>query len=281
MPAATKRPHPLATMGRSADAAPDPPPSFTQLLRAHLSRLSKLGEWEIEVKTIKDGIPQTFHIHFAALEIEYYYLTQAFDETKASIWSVTGNKASRRVLELWNKFAGAMDSTPSASNPTSTPTSPSLSPSSTLSPRPHPQNISRPQSSQTPLLSLAPDRFFVSTHVAVMLILRHQVAAYKFGCRHSIFEPPPAGFTKQAEIAIRRIVKTTPTTLALRSSIPLRTIPPSLPSPHQPHAQSQSQHPHYAPPPTYNIEMDLTLPGMDLFSDAAAAFAWDGQGSLN
>ncbi|KIJ52082.1 hypothetical protein M422DRAFT_243752 [Sphaerobolus stellatus SS14] len=109
---ATKRPHPLAAMGRSAGAAPDPrpsqhrsgspletgyihgwsrlisnaipppslrrslpfsAPSFTQPLHAHglhLSRLSKLGEWEIEFKTIKAEIPHAFHIHFAALEIE-------------------------------------------------------------------------------------------------------------------------------------------------------------------------------------------------------------------
>ncbi|KIJ46734.1 hypothetical protein M422DRAFT_249902 [Sphaerobolus stellatus SS14] len=53
------------------------------------------------------------------------------------------------------------DSTPSAINPTSSPTSPSLSPSSTLSPRLHTQNTSRPQSSQTPPLSLAPDRVYM------------------------------------------------------------------------------------------------------------------------
>ncbi|KIJ52188.1 hypothetical protein M422DRAFT_243791 [Sphaerobolus stellatus SS14] len=75
------------------------------------------------------------------------------------------------------------------------------------SPRPHPQNISRPQSSQTPLLSLAPDRIYAMVVVAVMLILRHQVAAYEFGRRRSIFESPPAGLTRQADIDIRRIVK--------------------------------------------------------------------------
>ncbi|KIJ33139.1 hypothetical protein M422DRAFT_265020, partial [Sphaerobolus stellatus SS14] len=37
--------------------------------------LSKLGEWEIEFKTIKAETPHAFHIHFAALEIEYHYLT--------------------------------------------------------------------------------------------------------------------------------------------------------------------------------------------------------------
>ncbi|KIJ27534.1 hypothetical protein M422DRAFT_271269 [Sphaerobolus stellatus SS14] len=67
--------------------------------------LSKLGEWEIEFKTIKAETPHAFHIHFAALKIEYHYLTliyvthslltvwyaipitQASDETEVSIWS--------------------------------------------------------------------------------------------------------------------------------------------------------------------------------------------------
>ncbi|KIJ25968.1 hypothetical protein M422DRAFT_273016 [Sphaerobolus stellatus SS14] len=37
--------------------------------------LSKLGEWEIEFKAIKAETPHAFHIHFAALKIEYHYPT--------------------------------------------------------------------------------------------------------------------------------------------------------------------------------------------------------------
>ncbi|KIJ43347.1 hypothetical protein M422DRAFT_253553 [Sphaerobolus stellatus SS14] len=114
-------------------------------------------------------------------------ITQASDETKASIWSwsVMGNKAAHRVLELWNYFAGTtnelrsnntsstsargrrQDSTPSAGNLTSSPTLPSLSPSSThpmstpsnhlLSPSNHllsPSNHPKHRSSPSPQLDL-------------------------------------------------------------------------------------------------------------------------------
>ncbi|KIJ50122.1 hypothetical protein M422DRAFT_27487 [Sphaerobolus stellatus SS14] len=149
--------------------------------------LSKLGEWEIEFKAIKVETPHAFHIHFAALGIKYHYLTliyvtlltvcyaipitQASNEIKASSWSwsAAGNKTVYPVLELWNKFAGAMskarnnnsssasgsgqrqDSTSSVSNSTSIPTSPSLSPFSPLSPRPHPAS--------TPPLVLNPSKY--------------------------------------------------------------------------------------------------------------------------
>ncbi|KIJ52141.1 hypothetical protein M422DRAFT_243738 [Sphaerobolus stellatus SS14] len=271
------------------------------------------------------------------------------------------------------------------------------------SPRPHLQNTSRPQSSQTPLLSLAPDRIYAMVVVAVMLIVRHQVAAYEFGRRRSIFESPPAGLTRQADIDIRRIVKnmgpfsiartsggggdhrddgyaesrdggrsaehavvryaeiidallrvweekhsanvyalssnenpsqayssvkmswivrllveaSSEICLSQQHSDSIRLIrwitsqhhnpsgyhphqqyqqpshyapqhPTHNPTPlfrlHTNHTQYQSQHPHYAPPnppPTHNIEMDLSLLSTDLFSDAAAAFAWDGLGSLD
>ncbi|KIJ48081.1 hypothetical protein M422DRAFT_28567 [Sphaerobolus stellatus SS14] len=403
--------------------------------------LSKLGEWEIEFKTIKAESPRAFHIHFAALEIEYHYLTliyvmhslltvcfaipitQASDETKCSLWSwsVTGNKSAHRVLELWNKFSSAMsepsnNSTPSGSGShgierrqedstpstdASSPTSPSLSP--------HPNRPSSHQPSQTPLLSLAPDRIYAMVVVAVILILRHQVAAYEFGRRRSILEIPPAGFTRQAEIAIRRVVRSmgsysisrstsdnqdgrgdreggkrtdhaavryadiidallriweekhsakvyafsssggngaceepgrpmhdnlnadglsysgsgraeTPATTTPRTRINspylLDSALPSCDSEHahahasfhHAHSQSSQFHPqhlpntHYAAQPPQShpqypqqqhqshphndshqapLEMDLSLLGTDLFSDAAAAFAWDGLGSLD
>ncbi|KIJ35085.1 hypothetical protein M422DRAFT_262642 [Sphaerobolus stellatus SS14] len=76
---------------------------------------------------------------------------------------------------------------------TSSRTSPSLSPR-----HPFSQTL-QSQSTGTSLLSLAPDRIYTMVVVAVMLILQHQVAAYKFGCRRSILEIPPTGFTKQAE----------------------------------------------------------------------------------
>ncbi|KIJ38057.1 hypothetical protein M422DRAFT_781512 [Sphaerobolus stellatus SS14] len=233
---------------RSAQSIPKTREAMLQYVSKVFAFLSKLGEWEIEFKTIKAESPHVFSIHFAMLEIEYHYLTliyvthslltvcygipltQASDETKCSIWSwsVTGNKAAHRVLELWNKFSSATSEpgsdttptsgsgsgisgrTPSTTTPASNPTSPSLSP--TLSPHTYPHRpSSRPSSSHvpppTPLLSLAPDRIYAMVVVAIMLILRHQVAAYEFGRRRSIFESPPAGFTKQAEIAIRRVVR--------------------------------------------------------------------------
>ncbi|KIJ30699.1 hypothetical protein M422DRAFT_267744 [Sphaerobolus stellatus SS14] len=146
---------------QSAQAVPKTGEATLKYVSKVFAFLSELGEWEIEFKTIKVETSHAFHIHFAVLEIKYQYLTliyvthflltvcyaipitQASDETKASIWSwsVTGNKTAHSVLELWNKFVGAMsksrgknasstsgsgrrqDSTPSASNLTCSPTS--------------------------------------------------------------------------------------------------------------------------------------------------------------
>ncbi|KIJ52101.1 hypothetical protein M422DRAFT_243690 [Sphaerobolus stellatus SS14] len=118
-------------------------------------------------------MPQAFHIHFAPLKIEYHYLrliyvthsllticyaisiTQVSNQPKASIWSwsVRGNKAAHRVLELGTSSGRRQDSTPSASNPTSSPTSPSLPPSSTLptsTPPKRPFALNPPKHSSSP-----------------------------------------------------------------------------------------------------------------------------------
>ncbi|KIJ52056.1 hypothetical protein M422DRAFT_243637 [Sphaerobolus stellatus SS14] len=175
-------------------------------------------------------IPHAFHIHFAALEIEYHYLTliyvtrflptvcyvipitQASDETKALIWSwsVMGNKAAHRVLELWNKFAAAVVEDKAQAHPlVIPPLAPHLPPC--LHPRhsPHvhiPKNLSPSILPNTAPLP-RPNRIYSMIFVAVMLILRHQVTAYEFGRHRSIFESLPARFTRQADIAIPRIVK--------------------------------------------------------------------------
>ncbi|KIJ44540.1 hypothetical protein M422DRAFT_252154 [Sphaerobolus stellatus SS14] len=135
--------------------------------------------------TIKTDSPHVFHIHFAALEIEYHYLTliyvthslltvcygiplaQASDGTKCSIWSwsVTGNKAAHRVFEIRNKFSSAMSepgpdnsSTSGSGRIPSTTTNPRLEPHvslplPTLSPHPHSHRpSSRPSSLHAPHL---------------------------------------------------------------------------------------------------------------------------------
>ncbi|KIJ38088.1 hypothetical protein M422DRAFT_781516 [Sphaerobolus stellatus SS14] len=299
------------------------------------------GSWEIELKTIKAESPHIFHIHFAALEIEYHYLTLIYvTHSLLSSWSVTSNKAAHRVLELWNKFSSAVSEpepdttptsgsgsgtsgrTPSSITPAANPTSPSLS--STLSSHAYPHRpSSRPSSSH------APDRIYAMVVVAIMLILRQQVAAYEFGCRRSIFESTPAGFTKQAKIAIRRVFRgdgpnaglidrrtihentdviscptsgraETPTTsqgfntpqCEMDSTLPVPISAPAIPfsSPSPPQHITPDPNPNRTHIPTRNmsrptlttkVKMDLSLLGTNLFSDAAAAFAWDGLGSLD
>ncbi|KIJ52102.1 hypothetical protein M422DRAFT_243691 [Sphaerobolus stellatus SS14] len=66
-----------------------------------------------------------------------------------------------------------------------------------------------------------------------------------------------------------------------------RTIPPlssvSTPTTRPISILTSALRPSYQPSSTHthNIEMDLSLLGTDVFSDAAVAFAWDGQGSLD
>ncbi|KIJ34436.1 hypothetical protein M422DRAFT_263388 [Sphaerobolus stellatus SS14] len=223
---------------QSSQAIAKTPEAMLEYSRKVFTFLSKLEEWDIEFKSVKAESPRASHIHFATLEIEYHYLTliyvthslitmcyaiplkHTFVEAKCSIWSwsVTANKAAHRILELWNKFSSAMSepgpnhninnstTNGAAANQNSPPcTSSRTSPS--LSPR-HPSSQTlQSQSTGTSLLSLAPNRIYAMVVVAVMLILRHQVAAYEFGRRRSILEIPPAGFTKQAEMAIRRVVR--------------------------------------------------------------------------
>ncbi|KIJ52133.1 hypothetical protein M422DRAFT_243727 [Sphaerobolus stellatus SS14] len=148
MPAATKRPHPLAAMGRSADAAPDPLPSQhrsgspleTGFLTHYAPWLPAISLFVTAPPSLRRSLPFSAHNCFAYMaytspphplrrarnriplpnidlrhSFPPYRLPrhphhQASDETKASMWSwtVTGNKAAHRVFDLWNKFADVM-----------------------------------------------------------------------------------------------------------------------------------------------------------------------------
>lgn len=154
-------------------------------------------------------------MHYTALEIEYHYLTLIFithclltvchalpliqaasDDIKYALWSwsITGNKAAHAIVRLFNTYSVPSPScqcTPSSS-------SPHISSTSTSGSRGYPQLAP---------LALAPDRLFAMVVVAIMLILRHQVASYEYGRRRGVAESPPAGFTKQAEMALRRAVE--------------------------------------------------------------------------
>ncbi|KIJ38072.1 hypothetical protein M422DRAFT_259220 [Sphaerobolus stellatus SS14] len=59
---------------RSTQSIPRTREAMLQYVSKVFAFLSKLGEWETEFKTIKAESPHIFHIHFAALEIEYHYL---------------------------------------------------------------------------------------------------------------------------------------------------------------------------------------------------------------
>ncbi|KIJ45311.1 hypothetical protein M422DRAFT_29843 [Sphaerobolus stellatus SS14] len=60
---------------RSAQSIPKTREAILQYVTKVFVFLPKLGEWEIEFKTIKAESPHVFHIRFAALQIEYSYLT--------------------------------------------------------------------------------------------------------------------------------------------------------------------------------------------------------------
>ncbi|KIJ23826.1 hypothetical protein M422DRAFT_39432 [Sphaerobolus stellatus SS14] len=60
---------------QSAQAVPKTHEAILKYVNKAVVFLSKLGEWEIEFKTIKAETPHAFHIHFAALKIEYHFLT--------------------------------------------------------------------------------------------------------------------------------------------------------------------------------------------------------------
>ncbi|KIJ52030.1 hypothetical protein M422DRAFT_243615 [Sphaerobolus stellatus SS14] len=97
---------------QSAQAVPKTREATLKYASKVFAFLSKLGEWELEFKIIKAETPHAFHIHFAALKIDYHYLTliyvihsllnvcyaipitQASDETQASIWTLVGNRGT-------------------------------------------------------------------------------------------------------------------------------------------------------------------------------------------
>jgi hypothetical protein len=108
-------------------------------------------------------------------------LESAPDEVKAALWSwsITGNKSAHAVIRLFNTYADARSRSYTANE----------------------------NSTHLPPLALAPDRIFAMVVLAVMLILRHQVASYEYGLRRGLAESPPAGFTKQAELAIRKAIE--------------------------------------------------------------------------
>ncbi|KIJ38559.1 hypothetical protein M422DRAFT_33179, partial [Sphaerobolus stellatus SS14] len=60
---------------QSAQSIPKTREVMLQYVSKVFAFLSKLGEWEIEFKTIKAESPHVFHVRFAALEIKYNYLT--------------------------------------------------------------------------------------------------------------------------------------------------------------------------------------------------------------
>lgn len=117
-------------------------------------------------------------------------LTSAPDEIKYALWSwsVTGNKSAHAIIRLFNKY--------SASIPTN------FSP---ISQERDTQTSCRGKSSLA-VFSSAPDRLYAMVVLAVMLVLRHQVASSDYGHRRGPGESPPAGFTKQAESAIRKVI---------------------------------------------------------------------------
>lgn len=252
--------------------------------------------------------------YYAVLELEYHYLCLIFTthcllsvshaysvETCSSevtttlwSWSVTGNKHAHALVRLFNSYSNTRSS------------------------------AGHEHGALLPPLALAPDRIFAMVVLAIMLILRHQVASYEYGRRRRLSETPPAGFTKQAEIAIRRAIermgdianfKTTEGSYASTyDHAPSRYVDilealfrlweekraqkvasVAAPTGCMGHDYYMQQHQRTAVGPDIpqsqenlqaraamqQLELDLSLLESDLFSDTAAAFTWDGLGSLD
>ncbi|GJJ12761.1 hypothetical protein Clacol_007006 [Clathrus columnatus] len=153
--------------------------SFIEIVYLYLTRL---GEWEIEFSTIAaEALPSASPI-YTVLEIEYHYLSPGEIKYALWSWSVTANKSAHAILKLFNQFS---------------------------IPANVPQDRDEGSSncrSRLAVFSSAPDRLYAMVVLAAMLILRHQVASSEYGPRRGPGESPPAGFTKQAELAIRRVV---------------------------------------------------------------------------
>lgn len=295
--------------------------------------LTKLGEWEIEFYTISGEwmvatiLEARFSkvllgecdpseaAHYAVLEIEYHYLCLIFtthclltvchacplesasDETKAALWSwsITGNKHAHALIRLFNACSDVR------------------------------ADAHTDDEDEVPLppLALAPDRIFAMVVLAVMLILRHQVASYEYGRRRGLAESPPAGFTRQAEVAIRRAIERmgnighmkameTPQASTYdhaasryvdilealfriwKEKRAQKVASVAAPKDYADHECSIQQgqktadgsNIHHTQEPlqpgtAMQPDLDLSLLESDLFCDTAAAFTWDGLGTLD
>ncbi|KAF8523446.1 hypothetical protein BU17DRAFT_85730 [Hysterangium stoloniferum] len=153
--------------------------------------LTSLEEWEIEFCTIAGECDPREAVHYAVLEFEYHYfrltltlhavltlshacpILSAPDDVKFTAWSwcMIKNKSSHAIIRLFNTHTSA---------------------------DPHTEGRS--------LLTFtaAPDRIFAMVVLAIMAVLRHQVATAEFARRRGHAEAPSAGFTKQAADAIRK-----------------------------------------------------------------------------
>jgi hypothetical protein len=276
-------------------------------------------------------------VYYAVLELEYHYvclvltthclltvcyacpLESASDEVKAALWSwsITGNKNAHALIRLFNTYSEVCRDAAHAND-----------------------SQGRTGGAPLPPLALAPDRIFAMVVLAVMFVLRHQVASYEYGRRRGLAEPPPAGFTKQAEMAIRKAIermgnighmKATKRNLHVTSNDHaasryvdvlealfriwtekhtkqmasdaaardgytgpecLQQHPQQLQSNDRPehHVHQRdadgsnvghSQQEQMQGGGAVQLDLDLSLLGTDLFSDTAAAFTWDGLGTLD
>ncbi|KIJ43100.1 hypothetical protein M422DRAFT_253599 [Sphaerobolus stellatus SS14] len=204
---------------QSAQFIPKTREAMLQYVSKIFAFLPKLGEWEIEFKTIKSESPHVFRLHFAALEIEYYYLiliyvthslltvcygiplAQASDEYKVLHLELERHRQQSYPSHVGTGTtvvaAAPADEPPPPPPPPQIPRLPHSPPHSRrmpthTAPRPAPPHRTpRPRHR----CSRSPDRIYAMVVVDIMLILRHQVAAYEFGRRRSIFELPPAGLS--------------------------------------------------------------------------------------
>ncbi|KIJ40812.1 hypothetical protein M422DRAFT_256245 [Sphaerobolus stellatus SS14] len=166
--------------------------------------LSRLLEWEIEMNSIKIESPAASHIHFAILEIEYHFLTIVYiahtiliflyalppvpysSHIKSTLWrwNLTCTKGAHRILELWSTF---IIFGPNA-------------------PHPHAHPHSRRQTAIEPL-SLAPDRVYVMIVVALVLMVRQQVAVCETARKNTTADRPPLICTRQTLLSIGRVAR--------------------------------------------------------------------------
>ncbi|KAF8517291.1 hypothetical protein BU17DRAFT_92021 [Hysterangium stoloniferum] len=159
--------------------------------------LTKLTHWEIEFYSIASDCSSEDAMYYAVLEIKYQYLALTFvvhatlmlsyvcpvssapEETRFNLWSwtLTINKSALAIARLFNKYThhnhGLHDRAPS------------------LAP-----------------FAVAPDRIFAMVVLSIMLLLRHQVVVAEYArVKRRYAEVPLGGFTRQADLTIRRVVE--------------------------------------------------------------------------